>query len=444
MRVRKFGSIVSALVVALHAMGTATGCSGEAGSDATQDLNHSKGGKAASSGGSATNPIGIPSSGGAPNDVPQGSKPTGGSVGTSGGRPTANGGSGGSGANGANGGKASDAQGGEKACSAETREGRRAPLDMYFLVDSSGSMADEVDGGTKWELVSSALVDFLESPSNADLGVGIGYFPSTELPDCSQPGADCVCYPFSWSCFSDSGGSCSAADYEEPAVELALSSRTQAVITDLLSHDVDGSTPTRPALEGAVKYLSAWAEAHPERKTVVVLATDGEPTECDANTPTDVAEVARRALASHPSIQTFVIGVGDSLGSLDVVARAGGTERAYLVDPRTNLASSFAEALSKVRGAAASCDFVIPTAGSGGQKVDPKKVNVRLTVNGVPTRLTQTFDNDPANCGSDGGWYFDNPAAPSQIRLCESTCQALSDGSIEVEFGCDTLVQPPR
>lgn len=426
MRLFRLGSTCSALTIGLYALAVAPGCSGGADSEASggQSVAHSNGGRSAQGGAAGSSPIAIPSSGGASsNAVPQTTKPTGGSSG---------------------GGGVGSSQAGEKACSAETREGRRAPLDMYFLVDSSGSMADDVEGGTKWELVSSALVDFLESPGNADLGVGIGYFPSTTLPDCSLPGANCVCYPFSWSCFSNEGGSCSATDYEKPAVELALSSRTQAVIADLESHDVDGSTPTRPALEGALKYLEGWAKAHPDRKTVVVLATDGEPTECDANTPEDVADIARRALGSRPAIQTFVIGVGDSLASLDVVARAGGTERAYLIDPRTNLASSFAQALANVRGAAASCDFTIPAAGNAGQKIDPSKVNVRLTVNGVPTRLSQTFGSDPANCGNDGGWYFDNPAAPAQIRLCESTCQALSGGSIDVEFGCDTLVQPPR
>jgi hypothetical protein len=43
-----------------------------------------------------------------------------------------------------------------------------------------------------------------------------------------------------------------------------------------------------------------------------------------------------------------------------------------------------------------------------------------------------------------GGWYYDNPTAPTLIKLCDSTCQSLSGGSIQVEFGCDTIVQPPR
>src|SRR3954469_982579 len=91
---------------------------------------------------------------------------------------------------------AGDAAGGDTAsavCDAQVREGQRVPIDMYFLVDSSGSMNDTVSGGTKWEVVSSALVGFLEDPRSADTGVGIGYFP-VDSTSCSkgQPGCFCI------------------------------------------------------------------------------------------------------------------------------------------------------------------------------------------------------------------------------------------------------------
>ena len=43
-----------------------------------------------------------------------------------------------------------------------------------------------------------------------------------------------------------------------------------------------------------------------------------------------------------------------------------------------------------------------------------------------------------------GGWYYDNPANPSAIFLCESTCNAVqsdSEGKIEIVVGCATQVQ---
>jgi hypothetical protein len=52
---------------------------------------------------------------------------------------------------------------------------------------------------------------------------------------------------------------------------------------------------------------------------------------------------------------------------------------------------------------------------------------------------------DPNNCTENGGWYYDDPVAPTTIELCDATCRALSTGSIQVEFGCTTVEQsPPR
>jgi len=61
----------------------------------------------------------------------------------------------------------------------------------------------------------------------------------------------------------------------------------------------------------------------------------------------------------------------------------------------------------------------------------------------VPTHVPQTFMGDPKNCDGNGGWYYDDPSSPTMIKLCEATCRALSTGSMQVEFGCDTVEQPP-
>jgi len=343
------------------------------------------------------------------------------------------------------GGEAGESSGDTQVCNAQVREGRRVPLDMYFLVDSSGSMNDEVAGGTKWDVVSSALTGFLRDPRNAETGVGIGYFPVV-TGSCTSGQSGCFCIPFINLCFATSGGSCDVADYSTPAVKLALAPQTTAVVSDLNGHEVSGGTPTRPALEGALQYLGQWASEHPERKPVLVLATDGEPVGCDSNTPQDVANVAARALAGANAIQTFVIGVGSSLVSLNLVANPGGTDHAYLVDTGGDVAKEFGDALDQIRGAVPSCDFIIPDASSGAE-IDPKKVNVSYVPNGktTPTQVPQTFHGDPQNCGTNGGWYYDDPTSPTMIKLCDATCRSLSSGSIQVEFGCETVEQPsPR
>ena len=53
------------------------------------------------------------------------------------------------------GGGSSASAGGDRVCNAESHDGKRAPLDMYFLVDSSLSMNEDIQGGgTRWDAVS--------------------------------------------------------------------------------------------------------------------------------------------------------------------------------------------------------------------------------------------------------------------------------------------------
>lgn len=329
-------------------------------------------------------------------------------------------------------------------CQGETYEGKRVPVDMYFLVDSSASMAEPVSGGTKWQVVSDALISFLNGAPNVDGAVGIGYFPTGGVSACMMGQPGCFCRPYTTICASNTGGSCTPADYK-PAAPLSLPANAAVVVGDLRRHQLSGGTPTRPALEGTIPYLEQWATSHPEREVVLVLATDGEPTGCDRNQPQDIADIAAKGWNGPHAIRTFVIGVGASLGALDVVAQAGGTGRAVLVDTSGNLGAQFSEALEKIRNeSTVDCDFAIPTTANG-TPVDTSKVNVRSAAAGAaPTLVTQTFMSDPANCGADGGWYYDNPTSPTKIQLCDSTCSDLQSGSVQIEYGCDTVVRPPR
>ena len=91
-------------------------------------------------------------------------------------------------------------------------------------------------------------------------------------------------------------------------------------------------TPTVPMLQGVFKQAIARAVAEPERRVVVVLATDGFPDGCFApsgpkqltNTLDNVVLLAKEAFEGAPSIPLFVVGVGDNLEQLDRVAAAGG------------------------------------------------------------------------------------------------------------------------
>jgi hypothetical protein len=329
-------------------------------------------------------------------------------------------------------------------CQGETYEGKLAPVDLYFLVDSSSSMAERVAGGTKWEVLSRALSSFLSNLPATQGSVGLGFFPRGTVGTCTPTQPGCACIPFTRLCAPEGGDSCNPADYQ-PSTELSLLSDAARVVGDLGAHQLSGGTPTRPAVEGALQYLEQWAASHPDRRVALVLATDGEPTGCDRNGPEDIAELTAKAWSGANAVRTFVLGVGSLLTSLDTVAQAGGTQKALLVDTSGNLAQQLTDALEKIRSdSTVACEFTIPR-GAEGKEVDPTKVNIlAVTTGGASSIVSQTFMSDPNRCDVAGGWYYDDPALPTKIKLCESTCQQLQRGSIQIQYGCDTVVRPPH
>lgn len=339
------------------------------------------------------------------------------------------------------------ADGPDASCNAEVHQGERRPLDMYFLVDQSGSMAQ--GNPSKWAAVSSSLSTFLSDPANAGTGAGIGYFPfvgSTSQSTCTMAtnGMNgCICLLgicIDTSNILQAGGSCNVSDYSMPDVPIQqLPGVAPMIQTSLQSHGPGGGTPTYPALQGAYQIVTDWAKANPARRTVLVLATDGEPTGCDNNNavPSIASDLVAPALAGNPSISTFVIGVGNDLQSLNALAMAGGTNQAFIVDTGGDVAKQFAMALDAIRGQAASCTFSVPNNGM----VDPTKVNASYT---PPTGSAMPIYNveDQTKCAANQELWYYSPDK-TQIILCPDMCNALTQngGSVQVLLGCKTMVQ---
>jgi hypothetical protein len=328
------------------------------------------------------------------------------------------------------------ASGPDATCAAETRKAEPTPLDMVIMMDRSGSMADPVDGGgVKWDMLLSALTSFVEDTSSGGLGVGIQYFG---LPVGIDDNGDEI-------------ASCAIADYARPDVPVGtLPGGAAAIVASLRGHTAAGGTPTVPALAGAIQYARSWAADHATHKVIVVLATDGEPNDCDS-TVNRVADLAASGLSGGLPVPTYVIGVGALLTSLDQVAAAGGTGKAFIVDTSQDVAKTFLQAMNTIRNVAAlPCRYVLPPA-RGGMTRDLDKLNVAYTPGSGATagqRGTILEASGVSQCDpTSGGWYYDDPVNPTAIELCDATCRAVSnDPSAEVEIliGCKSLVVPVR
>jgi hypothetical protein len=329
-------------------------------------------------------------------------------------------------------------------CASTTTVPPRIPLDMYILFDQSGSMNDNVTGGTKWNVIKGALTTFVNSPGAVGMRVGIGYFP---IRSANSGGGGGFCIGnFCIGGGSSSGTvSCNWMDYAVPAVGIDLiPAVSQPIIDSLNNHGPGGDTPTYPALQGAYNYATTWATVNPDRRTIVVLATDGNPTNCGStNNVNDISnQLVAPALAQNPSLLTFVIGVGSSLTNLNQIAAAGGTGQAFIVDTAgSDPGGEFLKAMQAIQGSAAlGCEYQVPNPPSGAP--DFGKVNVQFTPpNGSPTLLKKVLDEASCN-GSTGGWHYDNEAAPTKIQLCGSSCsaiQSVAGAKIEVLLGCASV-----
>ena len=80
------------------------------------------------------------------------------------------------------------------------------------------------------------------------------------------------------------------------------------------------------------------------------------------------------------------------------------------------------------------CAVEVPDPGEG-YEVDYREVLVR-TLGDDPRDLPRV--DDAAACTDAGGWYFDDPDAPSRLLLCPASCGAEAEG-LEVELECVTV-----
>jgi hypothetical protein len=137
-----------------------------------------------------------------------------------------------------------------------------------------------------------------------------------------------------------------------------------------------------------------------------------------------------------------VIGVGTLLTDLNAIAAAGGTQQAFIVDTNQNVSQQFLDALNAIKGTALGCTYSIPDPDMGDP--DYNAVNVEyLPGNGSPSKLIAKV-NSAAACGNGDGWYYNDNANPTQIILCDATCNDVSaddSGTINIVLGCATVVK---
>jgi hypothetical protein len=87
------------------------------------------------------------------------------------------------------------------------------------------------------------------------------------------------------------------------------------------------------------------------------------------------------------------------------------------------------------------CSFAIPPPPNG-QVFNPAEVNVEFDDGGGGVLAIGNVANEAACAGVTGGWYYDDPLAPTTIHLCPQTCdevQGFALATVSILFGCATI-----
>ena len=334
------------------------------------------------------------------------------------------------------------------------REVNNAPT-LYFVVDRSGSMLEEIPGSilSKYQAARSTLADVLLTLGHR-LRYGAAVFPPWRTSTGCEPGEEI---------FETRPG-----DPPSFAAEGVLGPELRSLLDRLGSAVPEGGTPTAPTLRALTPMLESIGG-----DTSVVLMTDGAPNcnaalsctsgDCSLNIEgrvvggrscsgavnccdsdqvgegaesycVDSAEsvVALEELASH-GIRTYVVGMPGAEAYAEVLDRlavAGGTARAvpegealyYAVSDQAELNAAIREIGT---GIAIRCEIELEEA-----PAEPSLVNVY-------------FDGELVPRDADNGWDWGRDDF-TRIEVLGEACAELESGDVleaRAIFGCETVLR---
>ncbi|MBI4703463.1 MAG: VWA domain-containing protein [Deltaproteobacteria bacterium] len=314
-----------------------------------------------------------------------------------------------------------DAMDPDAACATSPVEATRVPVNMFIMFDKSGSMANE----GKWTKTSNALQAFFAAPASAGLRVALRFFPHTgcdqscNVDKCAQPAVPL--------------GELSAESAPQDAQEMAL-------INAFVGVSPSGGTPLSAALEGALVWGQSYLAKKPTEKAVVVLVTDGAPSDCN----TDLSYIVKLAGDGYDpwGVLTFAIGLeGCAEDLMSLIAVQGGTEKAAFIGS-ANAEQELLDAMNHIRDTTVACEFLMPKP-EPGKEIDPKSLNVvyKSGEDGEPTTIGQVPSAEQCT-PEKKAWYYDDAKKPTKIIFCDSTCATIREdkkAKIEIVLGCTTV-----
>ena len=337
----------------------------------------------------------------------------------------------------------------DSACGTSKYEATLTPLDMYVMIDRSGSM---VEPGYSWTATGPGEISINggdcsytagQNPINSKWCYSIyalmGYFKSAEAVGNRVA---LQYYPIDgYNCSSASNNTLSSA-----AVGWQhLPGGNSALMNSLnLATPLGAFTPTKAALYGIAGFTSTHQTQG--RITVGVLVTDGKPNSCAPDDGDTLGNVAQAHLTAT-GIKTYVIGMtGAVFDTLETIAEHGGapahqqycaagTNQCHYYNVGNGDGQVFVDVLKKIQQNAIACTYQLPNTGGGLPDLNKISVEYEPGNGGAVQPLTKVAN---ANACQADSWYFDSNDPPNVI-LCPQTCtevQADLQAKVQILVAC--------
>jgi hypothetical protein len=173
---------------------------------------------------------------------------------------------------------------------------RRTTPNVILIIDQSSSMTAEFGSGTRWGVLQDSL---LAEPEGLIFDMQSQVRFGLALYSAMAPGSE-----------AEVEGECPMIDY----VDVALDNYT-AINTVYGPADPIDETPTGDSIDAVLARWNATPDPSDD-PTIFILATDGEPDQCEQANPQEGQDeaIAAAGRAYAQGIRTFVIGVGDEVG----------------------------------------------------------------------------------------------------------------------------------
>lgn len=333
-------------------------------------------------------------------------------------------------------------------CAEQTLSAEPLPLDMYIVLDRTGSMIEEMPAGedcqlgaenpptfnTKWCKATQALSQYFTAAATPGYRAALQFMIPSE-----------------------------STSIECEATDENLHARAEVDLTELPS-TIDGplvaalaaavadntSTAIESALNGIAMYTAD--NSTPGRQMIGVLVTDGDPTFC-SKTLSTLAAIPESHFEST-GIPTFIIGMtGADPAMLEALAEdGGGPEHSEFCDPSASDSAchywsvadgdpaAFVAALEAIQASVTGCEFAVPSTDAGLVDLDTVRVELSADVSvgepaPEPVELIQV--ESEGGCSDSAYLRADVNGVPT-IRLCPAACDALSGtASISVTVECE-------